>query len=104
MFGGSGGILGPDLTGIAKRTGIAALRQSIQDPDAQMRAGFETVEVKTKAGATILGAARHEDTFSIQILDRNEKLHLLLKKDLAAREPYAQIADARRRCDGRRSG
>ena len=36
MFGGSGGILGPDLTGIAKRTSVAALRQAIQDPDAQM--------------------------------------------------------------------
>ena len=73
MYGGSGGILGPDLTGIAKRTNVAALRQSIQDPDAHMSAGFETVEVKTKSGATILGAARHEDTFSIQLFDRNEK-------------------------------
>ena len=38
-----------------------APRRSIQDPDAHMSAGFETVEVKTKSGATILGAARHEE-------------------------------------------
>jgi PQQ-dependent dehydrogenase (methanol/ethanol family) len=83
MFGGSGGVIGPDLSNIAKRSNAAALRQSIQDPDAVVRTGFDTVEVKTRQGLAIRGVARHEDTFSIQIIDANAKLHLLLKKDLA---------------------
>ena len=83
MFGGTGGILGPDLTGISKRSDPAAVRQAIVNPDAQQREGFDTVEVKTKQGVTIRGAAKHEDTFSIQVLDQKGKLHLLLKKDLA---------------------
>jgi alcohol dehydrogenase (cytochrome c) len=83
MFGGAGGILGPDLSAISKRARAAAVRQSIQDPDAKIGEGFQTVEVKTKKGTAIRGVAKHEDTFSIQILDTREKLHLLLKRDVA---------------------
>src|SRR5581483_237483 len=59
---------------------------------AQMREGFRTVLVKTKQGTAIRGVAKHEDTFSVQIVDEEQKLHLLLKKDLASVEhPYTSL-------------
>ena len=33
-------------------------------------------------GQRITGIAKNEDTFSLQLLGRDEKLHLFLKKDL----------------------
>jgi alcohol dehydrogenase (cytochrome c) len=86
MFGGRGGRLGPDLNGISAKRKSSALRKAMLDPDADMPEGFETVEVKTRAGAVVRGVAKHEDTFSIQIMDSREKLHLLLKSDLISVE------------------
>lgn len=83
-FGGRGGILGPDLTSIARQTKLPAIRKAILDPDADLRPGFETVEAITTQGASIRGVAKHEDTFSIQIMDERERLHLLSKDNLAS--------------------
>ncbi len=82
MFGGRGGLRGPDLTKIAKSTTLARLRKSIEDPDADIAAGFGGVEAKLRSGETIRGVARHEDSFHIQILDDSESLHRLHKSEL----------------------
>jgi putative heme-binding domain-containing protein len=42
----------------------------------------EAVLVVTRDGKTVRGVLRNEDTFSIQIMDLQEDLHLYLKKDL----------------------
>ena len=43
---------------------------------------YDTVTVVTRTGQHITGIAKNEDTFSIQLLDTNQQLHLLLKKNL----------------------
>jgi len=43
---------------------------------------YEKVTVVTNSGETIVGVPRNEDTFSIQLLDQDERLRFLLKKDL----------------------
>jgi len=43
---------------------------------------YDTVTVVTRQGQRIVGIAKNEDTFSIQLLDTSQQLHLLLKKDL----------------------
>jgi alcohol dehydrogenase (cytochrome c) len=97
MFAGRGGLLGPELTGVSKRLKLAGLRKAIQDPDAELAAGFDSVDVKTKQGAVIQGVAKHEDTFSIQILDVSEKIHSLRKSDLASidHSPKSRMPAAR---------
>ena len=82
MFGGQGGLLGPDLSESGKKD-AAALRKSIMDPDAEIAAGFEAVEVKTKRGETVRGVMRREDTFSLHVMDRKERWHSFLKDDVA---------------------
>jgi len=82
MFGGRGGRLGPDLSEIRNQRKTAELREAIVSPDKSLRRNYETVEVRLPSGRLLRGAKKNEDTFSIQIMDEQEKLHMLLKKDL----------------------
>ena len=82
FFGGSGGRLGPDLTKIRDEKKVSDLREAITDPSESLRPGFETVEVELKDGRVVEGSRRNEDTFSIQFMDREERLHMFLKKDI----------------------
>jgi putative heme-binding domain-containing protein len=75
MRGGRGGRLGPDLS-VPRRID---LRQAILNPDESLRPGYETVEVRLASGQTLRGAKKNEDTFSIQIMDESERLHMLQK-------------------------
>jgi len=43
---------------------------------------YDTVTAVTRQGERIVGVAKNEDTFSIQLLDTGQQLHLLLKSDL----------------------
>jgi PQQ-dependent dehydrogenase (methanol/ethanol family) len=90
MFGGQGGRLGPDLGllmaggggGGGRRGAPVNLRQAILNPDETIRRGYETVEVRLANGQLVRGVNKNEDTFSIQIMDEKEKLHMLLKQDV----------------------
>lgn len=74
-FAAVGGRLGPDLTSIRNRMKVSAVKQSAQRP-VTMR------NVKTAAGVTIYGAARGEDTFTLQLMDSNEKIHSFWKRNV----------------------
>ena len=90
MYGGQGGLRGPDLSNIAKSTTIAKIRKSIEDPDADIASGFAAVEARMRQGSVIRGAARHEDSFTIQILDEKQRLHQLRKSDIARLDHLAK--------------
>ena len=82
MINGAGSRFAPDLSTIGNLK-ADELRKIILKPGS--REGYQPnfVEVKTKDGKWIKGLRRNEDTFSIQLFDANEELHLLRKKDLA---------------------
>jgi PQQ-dependent dehydrogenase (methanol/ethanol family) len=82
MFAGSGGRLGPDLSSIHSERTVSEIREAIVNPDQSIRRGYETVEVRLHSGQVVRGAKKSEDTFSIQIMDEKEKLHMLFKQDL----------------------
>lgn len=95
MFGGQGGRLGPDLTQARGHLKVADLREAITKPGEKLVRGFETVQVRTKTGTSIRGVKRNDDTFSLQMMDTNEKIHLLAKRDLASFEtPYVSMMPA----------
>ena len=79
MFGGRGGRLGPDLSPIRSERSISELREAIVNPDQSLRRGYETVEARLPSGQLVRGVKKSEDTFSIQIMDEKEKLHMLFK-------------------------
>jgi len=95
MYAGHGGRLGPDLTQARARYKVADLRKSIQDPGARIAAGFETGVAKLRSGQTVRGVKRNDDTFSVQMMDPSEKLHLLMTRDLASFDkPYESMMPA----------
>ena len=95
MVKGRGGLLGPDLSRIGAARSTAYLTDSIRDPDKDLSVGqfdpnnhyglplvYDKVTVVTASGEKIVGIAKNEDTFSIQLLDARQRLHLLSKGDL----------------------
>lgn len=79
---GEGGHLGPDLTRIAAIRTREMLLRSIRDPSASVGAGYRAVTLVTGDGQRIRGVTKREDSFSIQILDTDERLQGYLKADL----------------------
>ncbi len=96
MINGRGGRLGPDLSYAGATRTIQYLIDSIREPSKDLTEGlmepnnkyafpiiYDTVIAVTKDGRRIKGVAKNEDTFTLQLMDPNEQLHLFLKSDLA---------------------
>jgi len=71
---GKGSRLGPDLSDVGATRPLAELHQALLDPNAAMRAGNRFVRAVTKDGTTITGRLMNQDSFSIQLIDANERL------------------------------
>jgi len=93
MVAGHGGRLGPDLTGVGASRTRASLIDSIRNPSRRLAWGlteptkefpqeYVTVTATTADGKTISGVALNEDSFTVQVMDRGENLHLLEKDRL----------------------
>jgi cytochrome c oxidase cbb3-type subunit 3 len=95
MVKGRGGALGPDLSRVGASRSTSYLIESIREPDKMLSAGvldpndhyglplvYDTVTVTTASGENIVGVAKNEDTFSLQLIDTQQKLRLFLKSEL----------------------
>jgi putative heme-binding domain-containing protein len=82
MFGGQGGRLGRNLSWIREEKNVTELKKAISDPDQGLRDGYRTAEVRTGEGSVIRGVIMNEDTFSLQMMDDHERLHMFWKADL----------------------
>jgi cytochrome c oxidase cbb3-type subunit 3 len=82
MIRGWGGRLGPDLTSIGSQRSPAHLRTSIVRPNDEISPAYWAVEAVDHDGHVYSGIRLNEDTYSIQLIDLNENLHSLTKKDL----------------------
>jgi putative heme-binding domain-containing protein len=71
---GVGPRVAPDLSEIGAARSAADLQQKLLDPNANVRAGNRYVRIATKDGGTISGRLLNQDTFSIQLIDTNERL------------------------------
>jgi putative heme-binding domain-containing protein len=95
MVHGIGGVLGPDLSRVGEARSGAYLIESIRDPSKELSTGmsdpnnhyglplvYDTVTVVTNSGEKIVGVIKNEDTFSLQLIDTQQQMQLLLKKNL----------------------
>ena len=95
MVRGQGGVLGPDLSRVGASRSVAYLVDSIREPSKDLSSGitdpnnhyglplvYDTVTVVKADGTKLTGVAKNEDTYSVQLISTDQKLHLLLKKDL----------------------
>jgi len=80
--GGQGSRTAPVLTDIGVARSAGSLLRSLTDPDSQMMPINRPVRIVTRDGRTINGRRLNEDTYTVQLLDDQEKLVSLTKADL----------------------
>lgn len=80
--GGRGSRLGPDLSRIGLTRRAAELEQSLLDPGAEIQPTSRFYAVVTEDGERITGRLLNHDTFTVQLLDEDERLRSFAKADL----------------------
>jgi putative heme-binding domain-containing protein len=83
---GRGGILGPDLSNIGAERRIDDLKAALTQAKPVPPRGYQPVTLRTKEGLRIEGLVRNENNFSLQVLGKDERLHLLSRDELASIE------------------
>jgi putative heme-binding domain-containing protein len=79
---GRGSRVAPDLSEIGAVRSAGSLQRSLVDPTSQMMPINRPVRAVTKDGKTIAGRRLNEDTYTVQLLDDQERLVSLSKTDL----------------------
>ncbi len=103
MVEGRGGRLGPELTAVGGSRTREAIIDSVRNPSAKLAWGlteatkefpqeYESVTVVTPDGKEIKGVTLNEDSFSVQIMDSSEQIHLLEKGKLRSLQKSRQSA------------
>jgi cytochrome c oxidase cbb3-type subunit 3 len=103
MVEGKGGRLGPELTGVGGSRTREAIVDSVRNPSQRLAWGlteatkefpqeYESVTVVTAEGKEIKGVTLNEDSFSLQIMEANEQIHLLQKDKLRSFQKSRQSA------------
>jgi cytochrome c oxidase cbb3-type subunit III len=93
MLDGKGGRTGPDLTSVGISRTVESLVESVRNPSQRLAWGlmeptkefaqrYETVTVVTLDGNEIKGVTLNEDSFSLQVMDTAENIHLFDKDKL----------------------
>jgi len=73
-IGANGMHAGPALTDIGAQRRAVDLMKSLVDPGSEVRAENRTVRVVMKDGRTITGRFLNQDTFTLQLIDANDKM------------------------------
>jgi cytochrome c oxidase cbb3-type subunit III len=93
MTEGKGGRLGPDLTSVGTARSVDYIIDSVRNPSRRLAQGlfeatkefpqeYETVTVVTSDGKEIEGVALNEDQFTLQLMDRGERIYSFQKDQL----------------------
>jgi len=70
----AGSRLGPDLSDVGAIRRVAELEQSILDPDASVLPQHRFFRLVTRDGTTYTGRILNQDTFTVQIIDAQQRL------------------------------
>ena len=77
-----GSRVAPDLSDIGSARGAGSLLRSLTDPTSQMMPINRPVRAVTRDGKVVNGRRLNEDTYTVQLLDDQERLISLVKSDL----------------------
>ena len=103
MMEGKGGRLGPDLTATGTARSVDYIVESVRNPSRRLAWGlteatkefpqeYQSVTAVTADGKQIKGVTLNEDSFSVQVMDTTEQIHLLEKDKLRSFEKSRQSA------------
>jgi alcohol dehydrogenase (cytochrome c) len=104
MIRGVGGVLGPDLSHLARNRTPAQIERALRDPggppdpadeksdDERRRVPKQrAVRVKLRDGRVMRGVAKNESPFDLQLLGTDQQLHLLVSRDIAEVVPEKSL-------------
>jgi cytochrome c oxidase cbb3-type subunit III len=80
--GTEGSRVGPDLSDVGATRSAGSLLRSLSDPTSQMMPINRPVRAVTADGRVVNGRRLNEDTYSVQLIDDQERLVSLVKADL----------------------
>jgi cytochrome c oxidase cbb3-type subunit 3 len=81
-IGKDGMDLGPDLTDVGRRRGLAFLEESIVKPEAFVPNSYRAVQLVMKSGPNVSGIRLNEDDLSIQLRDVGGSPRSYLKENI----------------------
>jgi len=81
MIQGRGGISGPDLSNAGGQRTLKSLREALTVTRPRPSRGYQPARVVTASGETVTGILKNEDSFSLQVLDAEGRLHLLTRAE-----------------------
>lgn len=79
---GNGPRLAPDLSNIGAIRTADSLQKSIVDPNGSLQPVNRSVRAVTRDGRIVTGRRLNEDTYTVQLIDQQERLVSLMKADL----------------------
>jgi cytochrome c oxidase cbb3-type subunit 3 len=82
MLLGRGGLLGPDLSNVGGERSLADLRQALTSPKPTIPLGYQPVRLTAISGDKVEGVVKNEDNFSLQVMDRSYRIHLLKRDEV----------------------
>jgi putative heme-binding domain-containing protein len=86
MIHGRGGLLGPDLTDLAQRMSLRALREALTAPKPLPPKGYEPATITTNEGKRLRGVLKNRHNFSYQLLGEDGRLHLFTADEISRLE------------------
>jgi alcohol dehydrogenase (cytochrome c) len=90
MVRGKGGILGPDLSNLARERTLAQIEAALEKPGQSVRApSYQSVSVRMRNGQTVRGLVKYEDPFDLGLQGLDGTFQSIAKSDVAdqTREP-----------------
>lgn len=82
MIRGEGGFIAPDLTPYARTHSPDAILQAITNPEGAPSRSARVVDVTLRAGQTLTGVLRYEDSFNLTIQTQDGRYHFLNQSEL----------------------
>ena len=86
MIDGAGGISGPDLSTIGERRSPEDLLSDLVEPDERVMPRWWRMRVVHRDGTPVAGLRMNEGTYSVRILDEDNRLWSFQKRDLRESE------------------
>jgi len=80
---GAGSRVGPDLTGIGQLRRAGELERSLLEPEAEVQPENRFYKVKPRSGEPVTGRLLNRDTFTVQLMDLDERLRSFAIADLS---------------------
>ena len=83
---GVGPYTAPDLTSVGAKRSAASLQRNLLDPATALLPINRPVRLVTRTEETVTGRRLNEDTYTVQLIDSNNRLRSFIKADLVSYE------------------